>query len=278
MFQLLARPPLPLVHFIGATLGLLGLLRRRHREVIRENLVAAGFASHRLLLAAGAEFGKGLLELLPIWLSPYPRILAWVREVHGWEYVEAALAHGRGVIFVGPHLGCLELAGLYIASRMPITALYTAPRQEWLHALMQQGRARGQARMVEPGLKGVRALLSALKKNEAAWVLPDQSASGGEGQVMQFLDRPACLPTLPYRLLQATGATPLLFVCERLSFGRGYRLWIEPLPELPRNTDLAAPLLNAGIEALIRRFPSQYLWSYQLHREQRGMIAAAQQP
>ena len=265
---------MPLIHFLGALAGLLGLLRTRHRRVIAENLRAAGYHGLWNLLQSGAELGKGYLELIPLWLSPYGRILGWVREVHGWEHVEAALGRGRGVIILGPHLGCLELAGLYIASRIPITALYSPPRQAWLHEMMQKGRSRGQAHMVAPNLKGVRALLTALKCNEAAWVLPDQSANSGEGLVMNFLDRPAYLPTLLYRLHDATGATPLLFTCERLSFGRGYRLWIEPLPELPAGATTAAPLVNAAIEGLIRRFPCQYLWSYQLHRDQKGVLAA----
>ncbi len=276
--RLFARLPLPLIHFLGALAGLLGLLRGRHRRIVAENLRAAGYSGHRMLLAAGAELGKGYLELMPIWLRPYDRILAWVREVHGWEHVETALARGKGVIVLGPHLGCLELAGLFIASRIPITALYRRPRQEWVHQMMQAGRARGQAHMVEPDLKGVRALLTALKRNQAAWVLPDQSANSGEGMVMRFLDRPATMPTLLYRLYGTTGATPLVFACERLGFGRGYRLWIEPLPELPADAAAAAPLVNAVIERLIRRFPSQYLWSYRLHRMQESAGERASAP
>ncbi len=274
LIRLLARLPLPLNHALGALAGLLGLLRGRHRRIVADNLRAAGYYTPWRLLATAAELGKGYLELIPIWLRPYGDILTWVREVHGWEHVEAALARGKGVVVLGPHLGCLELAGLYIANRLPITALYTPPRQAWVHEMMQRGRARGQAHMVEPDLKGVRALLTALKRNQAAWVLPDQSASSGEGMVMRFLDRPAYMPTLLYRLHGATGATPLVFACERLGLGRGYRLWIEPLPELPAGTAAAAPLVNGCIESLIRRFPSQYLWSYRLHREQKGELAA----
>jgi Kdo2-lipid IVA lauroyltransferase/acyltransferase len=271
-----SRLPLPLIHFLGALAGLLGLLRSRHRRIVRDNLRAAGYDSLWMLLATAAELGKGYLELIPIWLRPYDQILAWVREVNGWEHVEAALARGKGVIVLGPHLGCLELAGLFIASRLPITALYRPPRQAWVHQMMQAGRARGQARMVEPDIKGVRALLTALKHNQAAWVLPDQSANSGEGLLMRFLERPAYLPTLLYRLHASTGAVPLVFACERLGFGRGYRLWIESLAELPADPALAAPLVNGCIEHLIRRFPSQYLWSYRLHREQGA--AAGQEP
>lgn len=272
LLRLFARLPLPLVHAIGAGLGLLGLLRQRHRQIMQENLRGAGLYSPGQLLAAAAEFGKSTLELLPIWLRPYPVILSWVREVHGWEHVEAALAQGKGMIVLGPHLGCLELAGLYIASRIPVTALYTRPRQEWVHDMMQAGRARGQAHMVEPNLGGVRALRSALKHNQAAWVLPDQSASGGEGLPMQFLGRTAYMPTLLYRLHAASGAPLLIFACERLGLGRGFRLWIEPIGPLPADMQDAATQVNGCIERLIRRYPSQYLWSYRLHRPQDGAL------
>lgn len=278
LFRLLARLPLPVVHLLGAGLGLLALLRSRHRDTLRENLVTAGLDRPALLLAAGMEFGKGMLELPCVWLRPYEDILGWMREVHGWEHVEAALARGKGLIVLGPHLGCLELAGLYLASRLPITALYSQPRQDWVHEMMQAGRNRGGAHMVEPSLKGVRALLTALRRNEAAWVLPDQSANQGDGQWMRFFGRWAYMPTLFYRLQAATGASALLFACERLSFGRGYRLWIEPLPEMPAEAEQAARTVNGSIEAMIRRFPAQYLWSYRIFRPQGDAPPGPEQP
>lgn len=270
--RLLAHLPLPLVHFIGATLGILSLLRPRQRRLIAANLRQAGLYSPAMLLRASREFGKGMLELLPIWLRPLDKVTGWVREIHGWEWVEAARAQGRGLILLGPHLGCLELAGLTVASRLPITALYRRPRHAWAHAIMQAGRNRGHAHMVEPNLKGVRALLTALRRNEAAWVLPDQKANKGEGLWLRFFGRWAYMPSLPYRLLASTGATPLLFHCERLAWGRGYRLVIEPLPPLPEDMDAAGEQVNAALEALIRRLPAQYLWTYRIHRLNKGEV------
>lgn len=266
LLHLFARLPLPLVHFLGGTLGLLGLLHPRHRRMLVDNLRQAGLYSPAMLVRVARELGKGMLELVPIWLRPLEEVTGWVREIEGWEHLEAARAQGRGVIVLGPHLGCLELAGLFIAARLPITALYRRPRQDWFHTLMQAGRNRGQARMVEPGLSGVRALLRALKANEAAWVLPDQATNKGEGQWAQLFGRWAYMPTLLYRLRGATGAATLMFACERLPWGRGYRLWIEPLPDLPDDSVMAAALVNAQIEAMVRRFPSQYLWSYRFYR------------
>lgn len=266
LLALFARLPLPVVHGLGALLGLLGLLRPRHRAIVSENLAAAGLYSPRRLFGAAMELGKGALELVPIWLRPLARATGWVREVQGWEHVEAARRRGKGIVVLGPHLGCLELAGLYIAARLPITALYRRPRQAWVHRIMQAGRNRGHARMVEPNLAGVRALLTALKRNEAAWVLPDQRANVGEGVWAPFFGRWAYMPTLLYRLHAATGATPLLFCCERLPLGRGFRLTIEPLPGLPGDTDQAVRLVNGILEEHVRQLPEQYLWTYRLHR------------
>ena len=270
LLRLFSRLPLPAVHACGALLGLLGLLRPRHRRTVAGHLRQAGLYSPVMLLRASAELGKGVAELAPIWLRPLETVTGWVRDVRGWEHVQAAVAGGKGLIVLGPHLGCLELAGLYIAARMPITALYRRPRQDWAHALMQASRSRGQARMVEPNLGGVRALLAALKRNEAAWVLPDQTANKGEGAWADYFGRPAYMPTLLYRLAGATGARPLLVWCERLSWGRGYRLAIEPLPDLPGEPAAAMRRVNQVMEATIRRLPAQYLWTYPIYRRGRG--------
>jgi len=193
-----------------------------------------------------------------------------VREVRGWEHIESARAAGKGLIMLGPHLGSLELAGSYLAVHLPITVLYRRPRQAWVHTMMQVGRNRGQSHMVEPNLGGVRALLTALKRNEAAWVLPDQKANKGEGAWAPWFGRWAYMPTLLYRLAGSSGAKPLLFYCKRLSWGRGYRLIIEPLPTLPSETDVAMRIVNHALEESVRRLPEQYLWSYRLHRLYRG--------
>ncbi len=259
--------PLPVAHGLGALLGLLGLLRRRHRELLRDNLRLTGLYRPYCLLRAGMELGKGLAELPLVWLAPLPRVFALVREVRGWEHVEAARREGRGIALLAPHLGCWEICGMYIATRLPFTALYTPPRQEWVHEMMRDGRERAGLKTVPPTTGGVRALLGRLKKGEATFILPDQSANRGEGQWIRFLGHPAYMPSLPYRLIAGTGAVPLIVFAERLSWGRGFRLHIEPLPAPANDSfETLARVANQAISALIRRHPEQYLWSYRLFR------------
>jgi KDO2-lipid IV(A) lauroyltransferase len=135
--------------------------------------------------------------------------------------------------------------------------------------MMKAGRERGETRTVPSDRSGVKGLLSALKRNETAFILPDQVANKGDGVWVPFFGRQVYLPTLPYRLAAATGAATLLLVCERLPRGRGYRIRIEALGVLPEETDQAAARVHARIEARIREMPDQYLWSYRIFRQHR---------
>lgn len=265
--RLFSHLPLPVAHGIGALLGLLSLLRRRHRELLRDNLRLTGLYRPLRLLRAGMELGKGLAELPLVWLAPLPRVFRLVREVRGWEHIEAARLKGHGIALLVPHLGCWEIGGIFISKRVPVTALYTPPRQEWVHEMMRYGRERAGAKTVPPTAGGVRALLGKLKAGEATFILPDQSANRGEGLWIRFLGHPAYMPSLPYRLLASTGAVPLIMFAQRLSWGRGFRLHIEPLPSVSDTTaETLARVANQAMSELIRRHPEQYLWSYRLFR------------
>lgn len=266
LLRLTARLPLPLLHALGALLGLIAHPFSDRSADLRANLRQAGLDRLALRLKVAMHFGMGVLELLPVWLRPFAASIALVREVRGLEHLEAARVSGRGVLAMTPHLGCWELAGLYVASRMPIVELYRPPRQAWADRLMRMGRERGQARLAAPDIKGVRALLAALKRGEAAGILPDQVASRGDGVWAPFFGRPAYTPTLAFRLVRSTGAVPLLLFCERLAWGRGFRLWVEPLPDFPDDAAAAAARLNAVMESLIRRHPEQYLWRYRRYK------------
>jgi KDO2-lipid IV(A) lauroyltransferase len=196
--------------------------------------------------------------------------MALVREVRGWEHVEAARAAGKGIVALEPHLGNWELGALYLGQYVPVTFLYRPARQAWADELSRRGRERGGVRLATPDVKGVRAMLQALKRGEGAGVLPDQVASKGDGVWVPFFGRPAYTPTLAYRLVQSTGAVPLLFFCERLDWGQGFRLWVMPTPDLGGTPAEAAGRLNGALEALIRQHPDQYLWSYRRYKRPPG--------
>lgn len=285
LLRLLARLPLPVMHGLGIVLGwLIYWAPGRHSGRLRAHLLAAGLADspraeRRLLHRTIGEGGKAVTELLPVWLRPYATVLKFVRGTSGWEAIDAATAAGKGVILLSPHIGCFEMISLYVASRQPFTAMYKPPRNAFLDRLMLTGRQRGQANLVPTDLSGVRAQLAALRRGEAIGILPDQVATGGDGAWAPFFGRPAYTPTLVASLQRKTGAPAFFVTAERLSWGRGYHLHVMPLGEpLPADKVAAATRINEAVEAIVRRFPTQYLWSYNRYKRPSGAPEPASVP
>jgi KDO2-lipid IV(A) lauroyltransferase len=220
------------------------------------------------------EQGKGIAELAVAWTAPVDRLYALVRTCSGWEHVEAAKAQQRAVIFVTPHLGCYDIAGRYLESRIPVTALYSAPKQKWLEPLMQQGRVRGEGNTAAAGVGGVKTLLKTLKSGGNIIILPDQvpaPAEGGDGVWADFFGRPAYTMTLLPRLAKSGQAVVLFFFAERLPHGTGYHIHIEPMIDsFSADRMVAARQTNAMIERLIAMAPAQYLWGYNRYKHPAG--------
>lgn len=279
LLRVLAYLPLWLLHFLGAAAGWATYLgSRRYAARMRENLTASGVCAPGrcggLLRRVVAEAGKSVLELPAIWLRPERQALQLLKQCHGWEHVEAALARGKGLIFLTPHMGCFEITSLYYAARHPITVLYRPPRLHWLQPLMEAGRKRGQVTLAPTDVGGVRALFRALRRGEAIGILPDQVPGQGEGVWVDFLGRPAYTMTLAPRLARSTGAAIVFAYAERLPHGAGYELWLEALSEdLPEDPAAAAEVINRAVEGLIRKKPEQYLWSYNRYKVPKGAMS-----
>lgn len=278
LLKLLARLPLPVLHGLGVALGwLIYWAPGRHSARMRGNLLDSGLCTpgrdcRRLLRRAISESGKAIVELLAVWLRPYDKVLKLVKDTPGWEHIEAARAAGKGIIVIAPHIGCFEMINQYYAARYPFTAMYKPPRKPVLDALMLAGRQRGQATLVPADLSGVRALLAALKRHEGIGILPDHVATGGDGVWAPFFGRPAYTPTLVASLQRKTGAAAFFVAAERLSWGRGYRLHVTPVdPALPADKTAAAVHINQEVEEMVRRFPAQYMWSYNRHKRPGGV-------
>ncbi len=266
-----SRLPLRLVHAFGAALGRLAfLLVPGERRRLRENLRTAGFDQRVRASDCAAESGRTLLELLWLWQRPQAEVARLVRSVSGIGGVTDAHARGHGVVFLTPHLGCFEVAAQYAASHAPITVMYRPPRQRAFRALAETGRRRENVRLVPANTRGATALLAALHRGEWIGLLPDQVPAADHGEWAEFFGRPAYTMTLPLRLAERSGAAVLLAFCERLARGRGYAMHLEPLPaRLPGETEVRR--LNRALEDLIRRRPTQYLWSYNRYKVPAGI-------
>jgi KDO2-lipid IV(A) lauroyltransferase len=132
---------------------------------------------------------------------------------------------------------------------------------------MEQARNTSGLKAVPATMQGVREFVRALKRGEAVGMLPDQVPSSGEGVWAPFFDKPAYTMTLAGKLAVQTGVAVIMTAGERLPAGQGWRIHYLRLPEpLPTEPDAQATAINRAMETLIRRFPQQYLWSYNRYK------------
>lgn len=269
LLRLLAYLPLPLLHAGGTLAGTLaGLIPNNARHIARVNaeLCFPDWPAQRkraLVRGSLRESGKTLLELGPLWYRPPQRLLQLIRAVEGAEILDTAIASGRGVLIIAPHLGSWELLQVWVAQRTSLHALYRPPRQTDLESLIRRARGRTGAQFWPARPAGVRALYRALRAGEAIGILPDQQPPK-EGVFAPFFGVPAKTMTLFGKLAARSRAPMVLGWAERLAHGRGYRLHWHAVDEAVRDPDplRAATALNRAIETAIRQQPCQYQWSY----------------
>lgn len=261
--------PLPVVHGLGVLLGWLAwALPNESRRITATNLELC-FADRdpafrrRLLRRSLAETGKGILEFGPLWLWEGRRIMGLIRSVEGAEAMDAAVAKERGVIAITPHLGAWEIAGLYVSSCNPTTILYRPSRLR-IDDLIRRGREKLGGQTVPTTKSGVRALFETLRAGRVLGILPDQDPGADGGIFAPFFGHPANTMVLVSRLAAKHKAPVFLVLAERLPWGKGYRLRIDPLPAVVSEGRLeeSVAAINAAVESAVRRVPEQYLWSY----------------
>ena len=270
LFRFFSFLPLWLLHAIGWCMGWLAFgLSPTYRRRLVAHAKLAGYSLAQVRGAIG-QAGCMVAELPRLWLGR-PVASEW-RDT---ACVEEAYAHGRGVVFLTPHLGCFEISPQTGVARFgprfgPVTVLYRPARQPWLAKVMAASRARPGLETAPTTLSGVRQMIKALRRGHAVGLLPDQVPPEGQGLWSPFFGRKAYTMTLAARLVQQTGARVVLMRNERLSWGRGFVVHAEAMQQpLAADTATAVAQINQEMERLIRACPQQYLWGYGRYKQPR---------
>ncbi|MDM9558898.1 MULTISPECIES: lysophospholipid acyltransferase family protein [Bordetella] len=272
LFRAVALLPLPVLHAAGRVLGrLIYAWPGRYRQRLRANAAQAGYPDAAFARRAAAETGAMILEMPKVWFRSAESLSKVVSD--DFHVVEAALAEGRGILFLTPHLGCFEITARYVAvaRRTPVTVMFRPPRIAALAPLLETARNTSGLKAVPATMQGVREFVRTLRRGESVGLLPDQAPGEGEGVWAPFFGRMAYTMTLPGKLAAQTQVAVIVVAGERLPRGRGWRVHFARVPEpLPADPQAQAALFNAAMEGLIRRIPHQYLWSYNRYKTPRG--------
>lgn len=274
LFRWSAHLPLAVLHLLGALLGWLAYLASpTYRKRFNANVAQAGIAPRQARRAI-AEAGKLATELPWLWLRPRAQKLPKI-QWQGVEHLEAALALGKGVVFMTPHVGSFEVVPQAHAARFSekygaMTILYKPSKFAWLDNLLKAARSAPGLEAAPTTTGGVRMILKSLKQGRVVGMLPDQVPGEGQGVWAPFFGRPAYTMTLALRLARQSGAPMLVALGDRLPWGRGYVIHVHPLQiPLDQGDTVAATALNAAMEDLIRQRPGMYLWSYARYKQPR---------
>lgn len=264
--KILAKLPLRCLHGIGGALGVVVyLLPGRYRSRLQKNMAQAGYTDPALARKAAAQTGAMILETPKVWLEPQRCLQQCTTKDEA--VIQSALAEKRGVLYLTPHLGCFEITARALIKYGPITVMFRPPRQDFVAPAMEASRNMPGLHAVPASVRGIREFLRAIKRGEAIGMLPDQVPSTGDGLWVPFFNKPAYTMTLAAKLALQADAPIILTAGERLPKGQGWRLHyvrlILPVKPTIENTVLA---INQAMEALIQRFPEQYLWSYNRYK------------
>ncbi len=241
-------------------------IARRNIELCLPHLSPC--ARRELLTDHCKSLGMGLCETANTWWSDDRRV-AGLATIEGAEHLRAALARGRGAIIIGGHFTTIEIATRILGTVVPLNVLYRPTKNALLSKTMHDSFCRHGKPIRHDD---VRAMIRALKHNEAVWYAPDQSYRNKGAEMVDFFGIPAATTTATSRLARITGAAVLTYFPERMPGTAGYRVTLGPALSNFPSTDARRDVerFHALLEAQIRRVPEQYFW---VHRRFKGLSA-----
>jgi len=266
-----ATMPLRLNHLIGSWTGLiLYYLKGKTWKVSKTNIQLCfpemtPPQQEAILKNSLIELGKQFTEMGPMLLWSSEKTLSLLTGVSGREHMDAAMQTGKGVLLLTPHLGCWEIAGLYLGANIPVTILYSRPKIKAIDDLVRHSRIRSGAKLVAADASGVKSIFKTLRQGNGTGILPDQNPDDtNSGVFAPFFGIQTLTMTFISRLAGKTGASIVIGYAERLPKGKGYHLHIRQADPDIANPDplISAAALNKTVEKYIREVPAQYQWSY----------------
>lgn len=176
--------------------------------------------------------------------------------------LDRALATGRGVVVVAPHLGNFSLVPHFAALHGIASTVVMEPLQPpALYTLMASWRSGPGVTIVPAGPAGARRLIAAVRRGGVVVLAGDRDITG-TGALVPFGAGLARLPLGPARLARLTGAW-LLPMYTVWSAGPSRVVIGEPIAPVaasdPEDADRATTIrIGACLVAAIRQAPEQW--------------------
>jgi lauroyl/myristoyl acyltransferase len=236
------------------------------RHVLGPEIQQTAAGWRKLRRVVRGMFRNSISNYLEAFLTPTLSRQEILHRVYGEheEYLEEALALGKGVILFSAHFGPFEyLAHWFAAKGYQVVIPVERLKDERILRLMVELRSSQGVRFIPLGGNApMRAIIQTLRQKQIVLITADRAVEG-ESVVKNFFGAPARLPIGPVNLSIRTGA-PLVGAMgwhssrSRIS-GEYIRLTLALSEEERKQPDVVEEALIREMERIIRAHPEQWV-------------------
>ena len=214
------------------------------------------------------------IEFVKCWGMPPQYSLDLLKNIHGAELLEKALANQKGVIVVVPHFGCWELLNVWLNLYTQPMIMYKPDKIKGVNRYILDARQKGNAILVPTNETGIRQIFKHLKQGGLTVVLPDHLPKASGGIYSHFFQQNTLSATLVSKMAAKTQCNVIGLSCIRNPELSSFDVHCTELSPNILSTDLQESVdgLNLAMQEMIQLKPEQYIWSYKRFRNCYGNV------
>ena len=190
-------------------------------------------------------------------------------EIIGREYLDQAMANGKGTLLITGHFGNWERASAWMSLvGYPLNVIARDADDKGVNSIVNDLRRKPGTKVIARG-QAARQVLQKLKANEIVGIIPDQNASD---IFIPFFGHPAGTALGAGVFHTRTHATIVPVVCVYNSTNNYTMTFYPPLEPITPEETPGEGLMRAihiWLEERIREHPEQWLWMHDRWRNAR---------
>lgn len=272
LLKLLSLLPLDIIRALGRIIGIVSLkFSNKSAKRLPHNLLITGLATpetvEEMTRATAQALGMTLVEAALIaWQKDRKRIAGLSEVDESFYEVKRLLEQGQNIVFLTPHIGNFEVAVKYFANNLPmnIKILYKPSKDPVVEEIIFNGRSETNITPVPTTRQGIVSLMKHLRSGGCIGILPDNVASGGDGEWVKFFGQDVYATSLAAKICQMPNMH--VVIVQNLRTKTGFSSRCIPFKPQSQETRAIMQEFYSELEKLVREAPEQYYWSYDRFR------------